>query len=235
MLNVRKNAEGKTIAAPSRRGCLKLIAALAMASFAPGITFAGAYEDFIHAVKMDDESQVKSLLARGVDPNMIEPERGDSALTLALREGSMKVFKALLDARNINIELKSRNGDNPLMVAAYKENKPAVEALLAKGAEVNHPGWTALHYGAAVGNNDIVRILLEKSAYIDAESPNKTTPIMMAARGGHINTVKLLLDQGADATLKNERGMNAIDFAKNHNHKDIAEGLTYRLKKSGKL
>jgi ankyrin repeat protein len=58
---------------------------------------------------------------------------------------------------------------------------------------------------------------------------------MMAARGGHILTVKLLLDEGADATLKNEVGMTAIDFAKKHEHHDIAEGLTYRLKKAGKL
>jgi len=78
-------------------------------------------------------------------------------------------------------------------------------------------------------------MLLNRSAYIDAESPNKTTPIMMAARGGHILTVKLVLDEGADATLKNELGMSAMDFAEKHNHKDIAEGLTYRLKKAGKL
>jgi ankyrin repeat protein len=58
---------------------------------------------------------------------------------------------------------------------------------------------------------------------------------MMAARGGHVGTVQLLLDKGADATLKNERGMTAIDFAEDNNHRDIAEGLRDRLKKDGKL
>ena len=77
--------------------------------------------------------------------------------------------------------------------------------------------------------------MLEHSAHIDAEAPNKTTPIMMAARAGHILTVKLLLEEGADATLKNDAGMTAIDFATRFNHKDIAEGLTHRLKKAGKL
>lgn len=235
MLNVQKNADAKVAAFPSRRRCLNVMSVLAMAAFAPPLVFAGAYDDFFRAVKMDDASEVKSLLARGMDPNLVEQERGDSGLILALREGSMKVFSTLLDARNINLELKSRNGDNALMIASYKGNKPAVEALLAKGAEVNRPGWTPLHYAAAIGNNDIVQILLDKSAYLDAESPNKTTPIMMAARSGHILTVKLLLDSGADATLKNELGLNAIDFANKHNHKDIAEGLTYRLKKAGKL
>jgi ankyrin repeat protein len=220
---------------PSRRRSLQRISALALAVVASPLSYAGAYDDFFHAVKIDDVAEVRSLLARGLDPNIVEPERGDNGLILALREGSSKVFETLLAARGIDVNLKSRNGDDALMIAAYKGNKPAVEALLRKGAEVNRPGWTPLHYAAAIGNEDIVRILIGKSAFLDARSPNNTTPLMMAARSGHIMTVKLLFDAGADATLKNEHGMNAIDFANKNNHKDIAEGLTYRLKKAGKL
>lgn len=207
----------------------------AMLACLPPLVFAGAYEDFFLAVKNDNAQAVKALLARGLDPNLIEAERDDTGLILALREDAMKVFMVLLNAEGIDIEAKSRNGDNALMIACYKGNKAAVEALLRKGAEVNRPGWAPLHYAAAIGSNDIVQLLLDKSAYIDAESPNKTTPIMMAARGGHIYTVKLLLDEGADATLKNELDMTAIDFARKHGYKDIVEGLTYRLKKAGKL
>ncbi len=207
----------------------------AMLACLPPLVFAGAYEDFFLAVKNDNAQAVKALLARGLDPNLIEAERNDTGLILALREEAMKVFMVLLNAEGIDIEAKSRNGDNALMIACYKGNKAAVEALLRKGSEVNRPGWAPLHYAAAIGSNEIVQLLLDKSAYIDAESPNKTTPIMMAARGGHIYTVKLLLDEGADATLKNDLGMTAIDFARNHGYKDIVEGLTYRLKKAGKL
>lgn len=218
-----------------RRHCIEALAITAIASWMPAVVFAGAHDEFFRAVKVDNAAAIRSLLERGLDPNIIEPERGDTGLILALRENSPKAFELLLNARGISLETKARNGDNALMIACYKGNRPAVEALIAKGAEVNRPGWTPLHYAAAIGNNDIVRILLDKSAYIDAESPNKTTPMMMAARGGHIMTVKLLLDEGADATLKNELGMSAIDFAEKHNHKDIVEGLTYRLRKAGKL
>lgn len=219
----------------ARRTCLGLLPATVAAVVLPGLARAGSYEDYFKAVRMDNAGAVKSLLARGFDPNTIEPERGDTGLILALRENSMKVFDVLLNAPGTDIEVKIKNGDNALMIACYKGNRAAVEALLAKGAQVNRPGWTPLHYAAAIGDNEIVRVLLDKYAYIDAESPNKTTPIMMAARGGHILTVKLLLDEAADATLKNELGMTAIDFAVMYNHKDIAEGLTYRLKKAGKL
>lgn len=214
-----------------RRAFVVFAAAVALM---PSFTFAGSYDDFFHAVKLDDAATIKSLLARGLDPNLTEAEYGYTGLMLALQEGSMKVFDVLLNAESLDIEAKARNGDNALMIASYKGNKPAVEALLAKDAEVNRPGWTALHYAAAIGNNEIVRLLLGHSAYIDAESPNKTTPIMMAARGGHILTVKLLLDEGADATLKNELGMSAIDFAEKHEYRDIAEGLAYRLRKASK-
>lgn len=221
---------------PMRRMlCAAALSVVFLGGMAPGIARAGAYDDFFRAVKVDDENAVKSLLARGLDPNLIEAERGETGMMIALRENSMNVFEVLLNAPNIDLETKAKNGDTALMIACFKGNKRAVEALLAKGAEVNQPGWTPLHYAAAIGNNDIVRILLDRSAYIDAESPNKTTPMMMAARGGHIYTVKLLLDEGADATLKNDLGMTAIDFAEKFNHKDIAEGLTFRLRKAGKL
>ena len=216
-----------------RRRCIGALAIAASGMWMPA--HADAYVDFFRAVKIDDAGKVRSLLARGLDPNIVEHERGETGLILALQENSMKVFETLLNARAIDLEAKSFNGNTALMIACYKVNKPAVEALLAKGAQVNRPGWTPLHYAAASGNNDIVRMLVERAAYIDAESPNKTTPLMMAARGGHIMTVKLLLDEGADATLKNDLGMTAIDFAEKHNHKDIAEGLTHRLRKAGKL
>ena len=210
---------------------------IAMSAFfmLPSFAFAGAFDAFFQAVKIDHVSVVEKLLLRGFDPNTIEDVRGDTGMILALREGSMSVFSLLLNASDINVEAKAFNGDTALMIAAYKGNIRAVKALLEKGAEPNRPGWTALHYAAAVGSNEIVQLLLDRFAYIDAESPNKTTPIMMAASGGHIFTVKLLLDAGADATLINEAGFTAIDIARKFNHMDIVEGLIYRLKKAGKL
>lgn len=201
---------------------------------APKTAHAGAYDDFFKAVKFDDVKTIQALFLRGLDPNLVEAARGETGFMLALRDKSMAVFNLLMENPDIDIEAQARNGDTALMIAAFKGNRPATEALLAKGAEPNRPGWTALHYAAAAGENEIVQLLLDHSAYIDAESPNKTTPIMMAARSGHILTVKLLLDEGADATLKNELGMTAIDFARKFGYEDIVEGLTYQLKKAGK-
>lgn len=219
----------------ARRRSLHFLSAAAVAACLPRFALAGAYDDYFKAVKLDNVKQVRTLLERGIDPNTVEEERGETGLILALREDAARVFELLLNTRDVDLNARARNGDSALMIAAYKGNVQAVKALLDKGAEPNQTGWAALHYAAAVGNNQIVQMLLDHSAYIDAESPNQTTPIMMAARGGHILTVKLLLDEGADVTLKNGAGMTALDFARAGDFRDIVEGLTYRLKKAGKL
>lgn len=219
----------------SRRQALRFLAASAVLAGLPGIACAGAYEDYFGAVKLDNIKLVRSLLQRGFDPNTVEEERGETGLIIAVREDASKVFDLLLNTKEVDLNARARNGDSALMIAAYKGRYDAAKALLDKGAEPNQTGWAALHYAAAAGNNQIVQLLLDHSAYIDAESPNQTTPIMMAARGGHILTVKLLLDEGADLTLKNGAGMTALDFARAGDFKDIVEGLTYRLKKAGKL
>jgi ankyrin repeat protein len=221
----------------ARRRCAAFLSGLLLAcvTILPGAAHAGSLDDYFSAVKKDDAATVNSLLQRGLSPNLVEERRGETGIILALREDSAKVFDVLLNAPAVNLEARANNGDTALMIAAYKGNVGAVKALIAKEVEVNQTGWTALHYAAASGNNEIVQILLDESAYIDAESPNGTTPLMMAARNGHILTVKLLLDEGADATLKNNVGMDAIDFARKADKQDIVEGLTYRLKKAGKL
>ena len=193
---------------------------------------ADAKDDFFKAAKLDNRSAVQSLLKQGINPNLTESERGESALILAARENAMQVFALLLEARDINLDLRAKNGDTALMIAAYKKNRVAVEMLLAKGAKVNQDGWTALHYAAAVGETDIVTLLINKSAELDAPSPNLTTPLMMAARSGNIYTVKVILDAGADINLVNEQGLRAIDFAKKSGHTQIVEGLQYRQKLS---
>jgi len=57
-------------------------------------------------------------------------------------------------------------------------------------------------------------LLLDRGAPIDAGSPNGSTALMMAAQYGSEASVDLLLSRGADAKIKNDRGLTAGDFAR---------------------
>ena len=186
-------------------------------------TWADDTRDLDLAVSRDESHGLAALLEKGVDPNLKEPQRGETPLMIAIREKAMRSVQVLLASPKTDIEASANNGDTALMIASYTRNVEAVKALLAHDAEVNRHGWAPLHYAAVVGDVDIVKLLLDKSAYIDAESPNKTTPLMMAARGGQSEVAKVLIEAGADVSLKNDQGLSAVDFALRSEHRDTAE------------
>jgi ankyrin repeat protein len=172
-------------------------------------------KDFFRAVQLDDPTTVRAMLGT-VNPNELNPLGGEPALVLAVREGSMRVFDVLLAYPGTNLETPAINGNTALMMAAFKQNKPAAMALLNKGAAVNRPGWSPLHYAAASGDDEITGILLQRGASVDATSPAGTglfTPLMMAAREGHDSTAALLIERGANPTLKNSEGLTAAQIA----------------------
>jgi ankyrin repeat protein len=212
-----------------RRGFLRLtgramLAALMLAAFpgtaalaaTPQQTSAQQISDFFRAVQMDDAATVKSLLAAGVNPNQQNPVGGEPALVLAAREGSMRVLQLLLDHPGIQLDAPALNGNTALMMAAFKRNRPAAEALVARGAAVNRPGWTPLHYAAASGDEDVARLLIKRGAKVDAVSPPASgsyTPLMMAAREGHPDMVSFLTALGANPKLTNSEGLTAAQIA----------------------
>ncbi len=175
-------------------------------------SLAGSYEDFFKALQSDNVRVVQGLLQRGFDPNTVNPE-GIPALMLAVREPSLKVAELLAAHPQTKVEIRNDKDESVLMLAALKGYLGLVEKLVENDADVNKPGWTPLHYAASRGHVPVIMHLLEHSAYIDAESPNGTTPLMMAAMYGSPESVKALIQAGADPTLKNQLGLSALDFA----------------------
>ncbi len=132
------------------------------------------------------------------------------------------------------MEARNAQDESPLMMAALKGNLEAVKALLARDGDVNKTGWAPLHYAASAGSRQhvaIIALLLENHAYIDATSPNGTTPLMMAAQYGSNEAVQQLLDEGADPTLKNQLGLTAADFALRVSRTESADKIAAAIRK----
>ena len=192
---------------------------------------AGSYDDFFIAIKRDNAQDITTLLRRGFDPNTLDPE-GLSGLYLALRDQSLKAAVALIAWPKTNVEIRTARDESPLMMACLKGQLELARQLIERGADVNKPGWAPLHYAATNGHLEIMEMLLDQNAYIDAESPNGSTPLMMAALYGTTAAVKLLLDAGADPTIRNQIGLSAIDFAYRANRTDSAELIAESIRGS---
>jgi uncharacterized protein len=198
-----------------------------------GQALAGAYDDFFLAIRTDDADAIGRLLQRGFDPNTLS-EKLVHPLTLAIQEDAARCVVVLMQAPRINLNHLSTAGESALMMASLRGRPVWVEQLIARGAQVNQTGWTALHYAATSGHAGIIRILIDAHAYIDAESPNGTSPLMMAAQYGTPQAVKLLLEQGADPTLKNQLGLAAVDFARNGGRADSVALIERALNQWGR-
>jgi uncharacterized protein len=190
---------------------LHAIVAIAFCMLVPA-AWASDTVNFFRAVDRDDARTVARLLERGVDPNARD-ERGHVALVLAMQVGSPTAAEALLRHPRLDVEQANSAGETALMMAALHGREDWVRRLIEQGAQVNRSGWTPLHYAASGPATGLVALLLDRGAEIEAASPNGTTPLMMAAGYGSEDAATLLLQRGADLSRRNDRGLDAIDFA----------------------
>ncbi|HEY0878695.1 MAG TPA: ankyrin repeat domain-containing protein [Zeimonas sp.] len=187
----------------------------------------GASREFWEAIARDDVERVQTLLLRGTDTNALHPQFGP-AIVFAARERSWNVVRELANIVGTRVDVPNARGETAAMLAALQGNLEIVRLLVDKGAEVNRPGWTPLHYAAVSGNVDLLRYLLERNAYIDAQSPNRSTPLMMSARHDRVDAARMLVEAGADPTPHNDAGLDAADYLARNGKPDDAKWMRER-------
>ncbi len=211
------------------RSCFRYFTYLIVA-IGVSVASANSYDAWFRAIKQDDAASIEALIRLGFDPNTPAAD-GDSGLYIALREPSLKVALALIRSPQTRLDQRNRSDETALMMAALKGHAELAQELIDRGADVNKPGWTPLHYAATGGHVALIRMLLDAHAYIDAESPNGTTPLMMAAHYGTAAAVQALLEAGADADVRNQLGLSAQDFALRAQRKDVAEMIAAHIRR----
>ena len=119
-----------------------------------------------------------------------------------------------LDA-GAEVNIRDGKGETPLYKAVLWSSAPSVvEVLLDRGADVDaaesHFGWRPLHMAAIKGDPVVAALLLGWSADLHAEGGDGATPLHLASGFAFdeagLETVRLLLDRGADTRSRNELG-----------------------------
>lgn len=116
-------------------------------------------------------------------------------LRAACYDGHLDIVKFLIE-NGADIEIANRHGHTCLMIACYKSHINIARYLIECGADVNRKsvkGNTALHDCADSGSLEIMQLLLNHRAKMEADAFG-VTPLLAAALAGHPLIVSLLVD-----------------------------------------
>lgn len=144
------------------------------------------------------------------------------------RDDADVLWEMLSDA---DIKLTNDKGKTALMTAAKLGDQRLLGVLLESGLSLedrSFTGGTALMY-AALGNQlEMLRFLQQEvpgSSYRNAQSTNGWTAIMIAAAKGFVNTVKILVEDGADPWLVDAYQWSPLMRAIDNRHSGVVNYL----------
>lgn len=158
---------------------------------------------------------------------------GDSAKSLSPVDKALIQFAFsgdLTDARaarskGASVEATDSKGRTALMWAAANGHTPVVEFLLGEGADINavdSDNQTALMYATTGSFVPTVEFLLANGAEVNFQSKKgRFTALTIAASGGNLEIVQLLLEHGADKSLAEGSGSTPLDRARQNGHSAV--------------
>ena len=169
------------------------------------------------AASSREQAVVDALLAAGADVK-IEDAGGASALTYASAEGFESAVTALQ-------KRGAKAGDRELLLASARCNLGIVRSYLGGGMGVNpkDAGTTPLIVAAGGNCVEVVGLLLDRGADLNAKDSDGWTALIKASAGGHAEVVRVLLAKGADMSPTDSAGRSAWTYAALGRHEAIAE------------
>jgi ankyrin repeat protein len=137
------------------------------------------------------------------------------ALSVALEKRLVRVVSRLLQFSALDVNSRNALGETPLMAAVRANDSTAVQALIAKGAQLevaNSNGQTALMLGALLPKSNIVVALLDAGCQPDSRDLQGFTALQLALSRGKSKVAMALLKRGAQLIGANDRDEMTLLF-----------------------
>lgn len=157
-----------------------------------------------------DVEGLRFLLARGGDPNYAGEYSGRTALTVAVGSGRAEVVDVLLQHGADPNREDRYNSMTAMDYALQAVNPLIVRSLLAARAEVHLRQLNfSINGGAAA--REVVTMLVEHGIDINSTDDWGRTPLMWAAEHAELETIRLMIELGADVNRVSEDNMNGVN------------------------
>jgi uncharacterized protein len=200
-------------------------------------------------------AMIEKLVNAGADPKAPLSELGETPLMMAARTGNVDAVKLLLDHGAVVDAKENSRGDTALIWAAGESHPAVVKLLIEHGADVNarsNPEVQAAGGRGGVGGAARQNIAAAPAGprtcppahpgprpapvFGQAGGANRTkatgggciTPLILATRQNDKETVRILLDAGADINLTMADGTSALVIAIINAHFELASYLLNR-------
>lgn len=207
------------------------------AQTAPSAGEASAYVGLHSAAQTGDVTAAKMLIAQGVDLEQRD-HAGRTPLIIAAYASHEDLVTLLADA-GADVDALEHQAYDIVTIAAVANDLPMLELALQLGAD---PGQitspyegTALIAAAHLGHHEVVGKLIDAGAPLDHVNNLHWTALIEAVvlgNGGtdHVETVRLLVDAGADASLTDRQGITALELARARGYASMVSLLSSELR-----
>lgn len=181
------------------------------------------------AAKIEDEAIVRRLLELGADVN---PDNYASEITQPLAwaadRGNLEIMTILIDA-GARPDGENVHAMTPILYAMEGGHREAVALLMAQGVDINKTnrlGVSPFALAFELENWDWVRQFLERGARVNAiynipSVGNGVSSLFVAVTHEQLDIVELLLENGANATMRDAGGSTVLEYAERTGNREI--------------
>ena len=182
----------------------------------------------IEACTAGASEAISFLVENGANYDIVDND-GVTPLMAIAAQGNLTGVSTILDAlkKDMNedqlaehINLFSFSGGSAVMFAAAGGHSEAMSALIALGADVNAVAQATPDYLVKLATMIEEGTVQDEDPHVDG-----VTAAHVAAQGGHLESVKILIDAKADVTILDDEERTPLLLAVKGNYGDVASAL----------